>query len=192
MKHLDPEKNALQNEIIHAKHGNGEAFESLLENYRPLISSLVKSTLNEFDFADSDYEDIYQEAVILFFHALEAYDVEQDDVTFGLYAKICIRNGLLTKAKKWNKRPPLAQESAEEEVQDSRSIENSLIEEERYHLLCDRIREGLTAYENSVWWLYLSGRTAKDVAAILNRDERSVQNAIYRIRRKLRDIIPHP
>lgn len=195
MTHLDSHDKSLQNEtILLAKQGNQEAFEWLLENYRPLISSLVKSTLNESPFSDSDYEDLYQEAVILFFHALKRYDVDQDGVAFGLFAKICIRNGLATQAKKMRSRlcPLPLETDAEVNELGEETVEESVIKEERYHSLYNRIRDVLTAYENRVWWLYMSGCTAKEIAASLEKDEKSVQNAIYRIRRKLRTVLPHP
>ena len=37
-----------------------------------------------------------------------------------------------------------------------------------------------------------SGRTAKEIAHRLGKNEKSIQNAIYRIRRKLRTEIPNP
>ncbi len=180
--------------IFQAKQGKQDAFERLLENYRPLISSLVKSTVSEFPFSDSDYEDLYQEAAILFFRAIQHYDTEQDDVAFGLYAKICIRNGLLTLAKKLGRRPqPLPLEGEETvEPAESGDLSDRLVEEESYRALHASIRASLTPYENRVWWLYLAGRTAKEIAAQLGRDEKSVQNAVFRIRRKLRTVIPHP
>ena len=67
-----------------------------------------------------------------------------------------------------------------------------VLEEERCKMLYESVRNTLSAYENRIWWLYLSGRTAKNIAQELNTDEKSVQNAIYRIRRKLRAAISYP
>ena len=38
----------------------------------------------------------------------------------------------------------------------------------------------------------LSGRTAREIGDMIGRDERSVQNAVYRIRQKLRRELPSP
>ena len=194
MKHPDLSSNKLQHEwILQAKQGDQVAFERLLENYRPLISSLVKSAVSEFPFSDSDYEDLYQEAVILFFRALERYDANQGDVAFGLFAKICIRNGLITQAKKLQKRLNLLPlEDDGSEGTPTEALGDRLVEEESYKALYESVRSSLTPYENRVWWLYLSGRTAKEIASTLGKDEKSVQNAVFRIRRKLRGVIPHP
>ena len=172
--------------VLRAKQGDQEAFERLLEDYSPLISSLVKNALQEYSFAGSDYEDLYQEAVLLFCRALDKYDTEQSNVMFGLFAKICIRNGLRTQAKKLQRRVQVVSvdETDGTAFQTEKAEEPSdrLIEEEGYTL---------SPYENRVWWLYLSGHTAKEIAKELETDEKSVQNAIFRIRRKLRSVIPH-
>ena len=181
--------------VLRAKQGDQEAFERLLEDYSPLISSLVKNALQEYSFAGSDYEDLYQEAVLLFCRALDKYDTEQSNVMFGLFAKICIRNGLRTQAKKLQRRVQVVSvdETDDTAFQTEKAEEPSdrLIEEEGYRVLYECIRSTLSPYENRVWWLYLSGHTAKEIAKELETDEKSVQNAIFRIRRKLRSVIPH-
>ena len=63
---------------------------------------------------------------------------------------------------------------------------NDIPKIQAYMELYRRIESVLSPYENHVWWLYLSGQTTSAIAASLNKDERSVQNAIYRIRKKLR------
>jgi DNA-binding CsgD family transcriptional regulator len=49
------------------------------------------------------------------------------------------------------------------------------------------VRNNLSQYEYKVWSLYVSGKTAKDIGKIVGVDEKSVNNAIYRIRKKLRE-----
>ena len=180
----------LHTDILLAKQGDEDAFERLLADYTPLIVSSVGGCISEFLLAESDYEDLYQEAVILFFRAINRYDTEQDGVAFGLFAKICIRNGLSTQAKKLQKRIRIVESNAPD--CDEPAPDEHVIEEERCKTLYENVRNTLSAYENRIWWLYLSGRTAKNIALELETDEKSVQNAIYRIRRKLRAIIPHP
>ena len=180
----------LHTDILLAKRGDEDAFERLLADYTPLIVSSVGGCIHEFLLAESDYEDLYQEAVILFFRAINRYDTEQDGVAFGLFAKICIRNGLSTQAKKLQKRIRIVESNAPD--CDEPAPDEHVIEEERCKTLYENVRNTLSAYENRIWWLYLSGRTAKNIAQELETDEKSVQNAIYRIRRKLRAIIPHP
>lgn len=197
MKHANHSDKPEQHEIVLlARQGDEDAFERLLADYAPLISSLVKNTVTEFSFADSDYEDLYQEAVIFFLRAINRYDTEQDGVAFGLFAKICIRNGLLSQAKKMQRRANILScvegEGPSKPIGCEAGPDALLIEEEHYRTLHERVRKTLSPYENRVWWRYLSGRTARDIAEELETDEKSVQNAIFRIRRKLRAVIPHP
>lgn len=191
MKQADPIRSTkLHNDILLAKQGDEDAFARLLADYTPLIVSSVNATVSDFLLAQSDYEDLYQEAVILFFRAINRYDTEQDGVAFGLFAKICIRNGLSTQAKKLQKRLHVVESDASE--CEELAPDERVLEEERCKMLYESVRNTLSAYENRIWWLYLSGRTAKEIATILEKDEKSVQNAIYRIRRKLRTVIPNP
>jgi DNA-directed RNA polymerase specialized sigma24 family protein len=60
-------------------------------------------------------------------------------------------------------------------------------EDERFERLCRTVRGHLSDYENRVWWQYVAGVSVADIAEGLGKDERSVHNAIYRIRRKLRE-----
>ena len=65
-----------------------------------------------------------------------------------------------------------------------------LIEEESFNKLKRDIQENLSPYESRVWWLYVSGMSAADIAKKLDtKDVRSVNNAIYRIRKKLRGVL---
>ena len=132
----------------------------------------------------------------MFCRALDKYNTEQSDVAFGLFAKICIRNGLSTQAQKMKRRiQTVSVDDANEtelEKNCTEELSDRLVEEESYRVLYECIRSTLSSYENRVWWLYLAGRTAKEIADELDTDEKSVQNAVYRIRRKLRGVIPQP
>ncbi len=177
----------LKARLCAAKKGDQRAFEELLEAYEPLIGSLTCA------FSASNAEerdDLRQEACIAFYHAMDTYDTEQEDVQFGLYAKTCIRNRLVSYTRGLHRMEPIPLDDTD--LQDRADPEQTLVEEEAYRALYHKIEALLSPYENRVWWLYLSGRTAREIAALFSRDERSVQNAIYRIRKKLRSSLPNP
>ena len=75
------------------------------------------------------------------------------------------------------------------ETADDSNPAKRLMDEEAYLALYRKVKQTLSDYENRIWWLYLSGRTAKDIADALQTEEKSVQNALYRIRKKLRSEI---
>ncbi|MBQ8432886.1 MAG: sigma-70 family RNA polymerase sigma factor [Clostridia bacterium] len=183
---------ALATLILNAKQEQPGAFEELLERYTPLIESMTAQ------FAPSscpvqDREDLRQEAVLGFYRALQDFDLDQREVQFGLYAKLCIRNRLISYLRTLKRHAvvSLPEEEAEIREDSEQDPANRVMENEAYMALYERIRNALSPYENRVWWLYMSGRTAGEIAAKVGREERSVQNAIYRIRRKLRSIIPY-
>ncbi len=173
--------------LLSAKNGDGQAFEALLETYSPLIESQAAKFAGSFP---AYREDLYQEACIAFYRAVENFDTDQDKVHFGLYAKTCIHNRLITYTR------PLYRRDGEESFLDEPDADadpgQTLMEEESYQALLAHIRTVLSPYENRVWRMYLSGRTAKEIASLTGKDERSVQNAVYRIRKKLRATLPNP
>ena len=167
------------------------AFEALLQRYEPLIQSLVQR------FSDDPLigrfrEDLRQEATVVFYHSILAYDTDQTEVEFGLYAKICMSNALVSQQRKLKKRAiePLADTERDHFfIHESEDPSESLLEQERVEALCLVIRDNLSTFEYRVWQYYMSGRTAKEIGALMGKEERSISNAIYRIRKKLRAVL---
>ena len=171
-----------------ARAGDESAFETLLEAYEPLIDTMSRSFANTAD--DSEcHEDLRQEACIAFYKAVQSYDNTQAEVSFGLYAKMCVRNRLISYTRKLRRRESVL--PLEERIKTEEDVAQGVVAEEAYMELYRRIEALLSPYENHVWWLYLSGQTTGAIAAQLGKDERSVQNAVYRIRKKLR-VALHP
>ena len=174
--------------ICRVRAGEEAAFDELLTQYQPLIESLVTKFSSDAR-SGLSREDLRQEAAVAFYRSVTAYDLTQSDVGFGLYAKICISNALISKLRA-QKAP--VEESLDEEARVGDAVEDPaemLLEQERLGALLAMIRENLSDFEYRVWNLYLSGRTAKEIGVIVGRDEKSITNAIYRIRRKLRQVL---
>ncbi len=186
---------SVQELILQARQGDQNSFETLLERYTPLIDSMT-SRFSIPSFSVQDREDLRQEALVAFYCAVKSYRIEQDSVQFGLYAKDCIRNRLISYLRSVKKHEQLLLLDDEDVTVTDALTETDpaerLLEEEAYLELYRRVRQTLSEYENGVWWLFLSGRTAKEIAAQLGTDEKSIQNALYRIRRKLRATLPSP
>ncbi len=189
----DDEKSEIIALITRARMGSAEAVEALLLRYRPLIESETRKHYAE-GMTEQDARDLRQEAEICFRMAVCNYDLDEDGVEFGLYAKICIRNGLVSFIRGLMKRSSSCVMSLDEDsalydrLSQSGDLLQSLIEEESFDSLRARIQSALSPYENRVWWRYVSGMKSSDIAATLGEDLRSVSNAIYRIRKKLRKL----
>ena len=55
--------------------------------------------------------------------------------------------------------------------------------------LDEQIEKTLSQYENEVWAYYVNGLSSKEIAKKLNSSEKSIDNAIFRIRRKLKTLL---
>lgn len=183
---------ALRELLLQAQAGSREAYLSLCVKYRPLLeSSVARFGASEMNLQEK--ADMREEAERVFLGAITSFDTEQDAVDFGLYAKICLRNGLITEWRHIHaRRRVTAVPLAEEDVTEGYDPGADMVEDERFRQLCRTVRGHLSDLENRVWWQYVTGVPVADIARDLNRDERSVHNAIYRIRRKLRERLTPP
>ena len=175
--------------ITHTREGSQDAFVELKRRYTPLIESqIAKHTLA--DMSAQDVEDLRGEATSIFGNAVCNYDCTAEGVEFGLYAKICIGNGLVSFVRSYlrrKKKTVIPLELAESSAAEGSDPLQSLVDKENAQELMRTIKKSLSDYENRVWWLYVSGMSASEIAATIGEaDPRSVSNAIYRIRRKLR------
>ena len=172
--------------IRQAQCGSREAYLSLRAKYRPLIDASV-ARFGASEMTDQERVDMREEAERVFLGVVTTFDTDQDAVDFGLYAKICLRNGLVSE---WRHQQSLRRITAAQITESELcgdDPQTAYLEDERFRKLCEQVREQLSEYENRVWWQYVTGVSVTDIAADLGRDERSVHNAIYRIRKKLRE-----
>lgn len=195
--------------ISEVKTGDQRSFRELQIQYSPLMSALVGHY--EGLISAEDIEDMHVEALVGLHKAALSYDEDQDGVEFGLYAKICIKNHLATVYRSYLRRTKLKIIQLDQYSDDSEGGEELIsveddpmkraIERESLEMLQKRISDTLSDYENRVWWMYMAGMSAKDIASALEKipsarkrkdqispekAERSVENALYRIRKKLR------
>ena len=185
------DKKQISTWIQGVRKGDAEAFECLFRQYRPLIDASVTRFCKE-DLPDLQRDDLRQEAILVFYQSILTYDLEQTEVEFGLYAKICIYHGLISqlRVQKRHVAEPLP-DSLEALLSDREAEDPSeqILEKEREAALYSTIRGTLSALEYRVWQLYLSGRTAREIGALLGKEEKAIHNAIYRIRKKLRQAL---
>lgn len=181
-------KNDIRSLIVAVREGDQDAFVALLEQYKPLLESSVAKFSSDEAFS-LYFEDLRQEASLVFYNSILAYDLEQTEVEFGLFAKICIYNALVSVLRSHKKRSAEQLAQSPEKMQDEQAFEDPtsmMLEQERLKSLYAVIRKNLSDFEYTIWQLYMSGRSASEIASLLSTDKKSVSNAIYRIRRKLR------
>jgi len=173
----------VQDLIRRVRTGDPAAFPALLSEYQALIGAAVAR--HGADLQPADRDDMRQVALLALYRAALNYDLTQSEVEFGLFARICVDNALISHLRRLC-RPadePLPEDLLGEGKDDPVVL---LLAEEAAAELRARIRAVLSPYENRVWDLYLTGHSAAAIAAILSKEPRSVENAVFRIRRKLR------
>lgn len=173
--------------ILRARKGDENAFTALYRGYSPLIDRLVA----KYSAAGVPESDLQSDATDAFTSAVARYDTEQSNVTFGLYAQICIANRLVGALRAYRKihhtvsldgLDPDALPAGEES-----DPAHYIMEEERYADLCRKMEAVLSPAEREVWMLFISGLTAPQIAKQLEIDKKSVENTLYRARKKLRE-----
>lgn len=181
-------KEELNKLIIAVRNGDQKAFVLLLQQYSPLIEASLNMFCSDGS-SSNDKDDFRQEASVAFYNSVLTYDLEQSNVEFGLYAKICVCNALISQIRIAKRIPAEMQELSDDlfSVESTEDPSSRLLEEERLSFLFKIIRNSLSKYEYKVWKLYLAGCSTTEIATKLGTDSKSISNAIYRIRVKLRE-----
>ena len=185
-KQNDHGRDQLKQCILSIRKGNQRAFDQLLAEYTPLVESQVLQYGKEL--TQQDREDLRQEALYALHRSALNYDFDQSGVEFGLYAKICIGNALISQLRLFNRRRSeiFAEVVEVEQGAPFEDPASRLIEEECAQALYRRVRRVLSDYENRVWGYVMLGYSAGQIAKLLNKPPHSIENAVYRIRQKLR------
>ena len=171
--------------------GDSDSFTKLVDQYNPLLKKILNAYTTE-EMSKEDVEDLSQEELIAFYRAIINFDKEQTDVEFGLYAKICITNSMISykraAAKKSNE--SLIGDEEMNSITDPEGEVSKFFEmRESERELGEQIEKTLSGYENEVWSYYVNGCSTKEIAAKLNSNEKSIDNAIFRIRKKLKTLL---
>ncbi len=165
------------------KNGEENAMEQLLCLYSPLIEAKIAEYSNILE-----EDDIRQLCAIGLFEAAQSFSEEraQGKVTFGLYAKMCIRNRLISEIRRLS---PASEPVEEDITSDGSSMEEDIIRRQELNDALNTARKKLTAFEDQVLRLYLRSNSYSDVAQRLGKTRKSVDNALSRIRAKFRDLL---
>lgn len=168
--------------------GQLEVQEYLLEKYKPF----VKSRSRAFFLVGGDREDLIQEGMIGLFKAIRDFD-ENARVPFAAFAKLCVERQIYTaiEAAGRLKNAPLngyISLSEETDTLMDGGIEEAVIEKTSFQETYEQIRKFLSPMEQEVLELYLEGRDYTEIASIMGKKDKSIDNALQRIKIKIRKI----
>lgn len=168
------------NEILQlVKSGDESAFAVLAHTYEPMIKAQVALFMERLAGA-YESEDLVQESTVALFKAAMSYDTEKKGITFGLYAKICVKNRLISLQRKFI-RASIKKTAAESKIVSS----GARVSDDLSAITANAIST-FSAFERGVFTLYLEGCSYKEIADRLNKDTKSIDNAMCRIRAKIR------
>lgn len=186
-------------EVLSYVHlGCKRGMEHLIEKYKPLVRAKARS----YFLVGADREDIVQEGMIGLFKAVRDYKNDKN-IPFKIFAEICITRQIITAVKTATRQkhiPLNSYVSLNRRVFDEDS-EKSLIElvqeesiadpeelfinKEDYTVIESMVAELLSPFEREVLKKYLAGINYHDIAKQLNKQVKSVDNALQRLKKKI-------
>ncbi len=177
--------------ILKVKNGNDDAFEKTAERFEPLIGSICRRFKSSFEkFGEFSETDLKQDLTLALYRACKSFDAEQDKVTFGMYAKRCLENcavSMLRKAQSRHRKEGEAVEKLRREHTFETFFGETAAKADKGAVL-EVLSGALSAYEFSVFSRYIEGFSASEIAAELGKDEKSVNNAVFRSKEKIKTI----
>ena len=181
-----------------AKAGNDSATEYIIETYK----NLVKSRARTYFLIGAAQEDIVQEGMIGLFKAVRDFNVSKT-ASFKAFAELCITRQIITAIKTATRQKhiplnsyislnrPVFDDDAEQTLLDTISEkkvfdpEEIVITKEHFMSLREKMSKNLSKLEWNVLSLYLDGKSYVEIAKIVKKSEKSIDNALQRIKRKV-------
>ena len=180
------------------KEGNEAAQEYILNKYK----SVVKSKARAYFLIGADREDIIQEGMIGLYKAVRDFQPERH-ASFRGFADLCINRQMITAVKTATRQKHMPLNSYV-------SLNKQIFDDETVHTYMDMLKEGdnsnpesmiisrenlnyiesnlskiLSSLELKVLSLYLTGKTYSEIAQILGKPEKSIDNALQRVKKKI-------
>lgn len=187
--------------VILAQQGEDDAYSVLVGRYIFLVRNCASGY-----FSDSlDFDDIMQEGFIGLMNAVAAFD-SNCGASFATFAKLCINRNIISAVRRTLRKKQIPKSmlvflddeksganSGETKIADLKAAnsdepENAVIDKESFVRLKSAIFSKLSKTEFSVLKGYLSGKSYEQIANQMGISQKSVDNAMQRLRKKLK---PH-
>lgn len=184
------------NTLIRAyRNGDADAAEILMNRYK----QMVRSTARELYLVGGDREDLLQEGMLGLFKAIRQYDPDRE-ASFSTFAGMLVSHQMYTaiEASRRKKHQALNSSISLNELEEDQgdgalgtveSPETIYLEEENARTLQKQIEDSLSPLETKVFRLYLEGQDYGQIASALGKKPKSIDNALQRIRAKVRSVL---
>ena len=175
-----------------AKEGDTEALSQLILRYLPAMRQLAaRCSQNQ-----ADRDDYIQEGLIGLVYAVQSYNTARN-ASFKTYCMMCARSKIQNQVARQHNNKHLALQNylPLEELDFSKGNAcpqgdpySIVAGQEEREFLQEQAKTLLSGLEQETLTLYLSGHSYEEMAVLLNSTTKSVDNALQRVRRKLREV----
>ncbi len=179
-----------------AQTGDSEAIDWILKEY----SKILSFNAQKYYLIGAEQEDLLQEGILGLLKAIKFYDETKS--SFSSFAFLCIRREMISAIRKANTQKNSVLNEAlttSSMIEDSSDIDNYISSEnnpEEAYLLKEEIKEfknfsdkNFSKLEKEVLKYLIRGYSYREIAKILSKNLKSIDNTIQRIRKKSEDWI---
>lgn len=188
--------------IIRYRDGDKQIMDYLMDKYK----HVVRNKAGRMFILGADKDDLIQEGMIGLFKAVRDYDSGRD-ASFLTFADLCVSRQMYTAIQAANRKKNLPLNSyislyknSEDEILEGQLIgairdfseqnpEEILIDRENVEALQTIIDQELSTFERQVLELSMTGMGYIDIARLLGKDPKSTDNALNRVKTKIRKAI---
>ncbi len=188
--------------IIRYRDGDKQIMDYLMDKYK----HVVRNKAGRMFILGADKDDLIQEGMIGLFKAVRDYDSGRD-ASFLTFADLCVSRQMYTAIQAANRKKHLPLNSyislyknSEDEILEGQLIgairdfseqnpEEILIDRENVEALQTIIDQELSTFERQVLELSMTGMGYIDIARLLGKDPKSTDNALNRVKTKIRKAI---
>ena len=186
------------NELTYLLNDNNEVAQDILyEKYQFIIKSILNKYRRVFLALNIEMEEVKQEANLAFSYAIHNYD-ENKDTNLNTFITLCVERRIraiikskeTTKSKVQSETISLNSDVSlenlipDETYEPSKKIEN--IDMLKY--INDKVKDLLSDKEKIVYNMMLQGMNYQEIANVLNKTPKQLDNTIQRIRLKLKNL----
>ena len=183
---------------------NEDAKDILFMKYRYIIDIVIKKYAFSAMKYGFEYKDLYQEALVGYSDAIRSYN-EDKKTSLATFISLCVDRRLQNTIKKAGRIKNRAfleslsldhvYEQYEIPLRDIISDESkndpllNITKEEEFDELLNVIEKSLSASEYEVYKLLISGLSYIEIAKVLNKSPKQIDNAMQRIKNKIKVIL---
>lgn len=162
----------------------------LISRYLKLVSKRARA----YSGGAAEFDDLAQEGFLAFLRAAETFEPKRGSA-FAAFADVCVTNGIRSAVRRLSRGAEGlgAVEDLQEErgTEDAYTPENIWVEKEAEAGLYEKISELLSKKEWDIFKLYVGGAPCGEIAEKLGIPKKSVENAVFRIRKKLKTLFSY-